>query len=54
MGKVKRLIEEEMEKGNDILHPEGQEVNAWVGEDKWCYYSGMPSPKWYEDENDNE
>ncbi len=54
MGKVKRLIEEEMDKGNDILHPEKQEVNRGVDEEKWCHYSGMPSPKWYEDQNDEE
>ena len=48
MSKTKRNIEEELEKGNDVLHPENQKSNDDYEYDKWCHYSGMPSPKAYE------
>jgi|MEHZ01.5.fsa_nt_MEHZ011584366.1_59 hypothetical protein len=37
-----------MEKGNDLLHPENQQIDEEYEYDKWCHYSGMPSPQAYE------
>jgi len=51
MSKTKQYIEEEMEKGNDVLHPESQHSDDEYEYQKWCHYSGMPSPKAYEKEN---
>lgn len=51
MSSTKRYIEEEMEKGNDVLHPENQKIDDEHEYDKWCHYSGMPSPKAYEKKN---
>jgi hypothetical protein len=54
MSKTKQYIEEEMEKGNDVLHPDNQHSHDYDEEwehEKWCYYSGMPSPKAYEKKN---
>ena len=48
MSKTKQYIEEEMEKGNDVLHPENQHSDDEYEYEKWCHYSGMPSPKAYE------
>ena len=57
MSLTKKYIEEEMERGNDVLHPNSQhsddEYNyalfKQTQEQEWCYYSGMPSPKAYEE-----
>jgi hypothetical protein len=59
MSKTKRYIEQEMEKGNDVLHlnfhysdDEYQyALFKQTQEEEWCYYSGMPSPKAYETES---
>jgi hypothetical protein len=48
MSKTKRYIEQEMEKGNDVLHPEYQHSDDEYQYEQWCHYSGMPSPKAYE------
>lgn len=48
MSLTKRYIEEEAEKGNDVLHPEHQHSDEEYEYEKWCHYSGMPSPKAYE------
>jgi hypothetical protein len=48
MSKTKRYIEQEMEKGNDVLHPDNQHSDEEYEYEKWCHYSGMPSPKAYE------
>lgn len=48
MSKTKRYIEQEMEKGNDVLHPENQHSDDGYEYEKWCHYSGMPSPNAYE------
>ncbi len=48
MSLTKRYIEDEMEKGNDLLHPENQQIDEEYEYDKWCHYSGMPSPQAYE------
>ena len=56
MSKTNRYIEEEMEKGNDVLHPDNQHSDEEYEYEKWCHYSGMPSPKAYEkkDKDKNE
>ena len=51
MSKTKQYIEEELEKGNDVLHPESQHSDDENEYQKWCHYSGMPSPKAYEKKN---
>jgi len=51
MSKTKQYIEEEMEKGNDVLHPENQQSDEEYVYDTWCHYSGMPSPTAYEKKN---
>ena len=48
MSKTKQYIEAEMEKGNDVLHPETKHLDDEYEYEKWCHYSGMPSPKAYE------
>ena len=51
MSLTKRYIEEMMMKGVDVLHPDYQHSNDYNEEweyEKWCYYSGLPSPKAYE------
>ena len=57
MSLTKRYIEEEAEKGNDVLHPDNQSPHDYNEEweyEKWCYYSGMPSPKAYEKKVEDE
>jgi len=51
MSKTKQYIEAEMEKGNDVLHPESQHSDDEYEYQKWYHYSGMPSPKAYEKKN---
>ena len=51
MSKTKQYIEAEMEKGNDVLHPENQHSDEEYEYEKWCHYSGMPSPTAYEPKN---
>ena len=51
MSLTKRYIEDEMEKGNDLLHPESQHSDDEYEYQKWCHYSGMPSPQAYEKKN---
>ena len=51
MSKTKQYIEEEMEKGNDVLHPKNQHSDDEYEYEKWCHYSGMPSPQAYEKKN---
>ena len=51
MSKIKRWIEDEMSKGNDVLHPDNQGFDDDYQEDgfgEWCYYSGMTSPHAYD------
>lgn len=48
MSKTKQYIEAEMQKGNDVLHPETKHLDDEYEYETWCHYSGMPSPKAYE------
>jgi len=46
MSFTKRLIDDEMQKGNDVLADSEHDANYA----EWCYYSNLPSPKAYENE----
>ena len=48
MSLTKRYIEEMMMKGVDVLHPDYQHSDEEYEYEKWCHYSGLPSPKAYE------
>ena len=51
MSKIKRWIDDEMSKGNDVLHPDNQGYDDEYQEDGlgvWCHYSAMPSPNAYD------
>ena len=45
MGYIKRYIEDQMFKGNDVLHSEIE-----ILEEEYCHYSGLPSPTAYQNE----
>ena len=51
MSATKRWIEEQLEKGNDVLHPDNQRPHDYDEEweyEKWCHYSGLPNVLAYE------
>ena len=31
-----------------------QQTNNWIEDEHWDYYSGLPNPKWYEKDNEQE
>ena len=47
MSRIKRWIEEQLDQGIDVLHPEQLDK-------EYCYYSGLPSPAAYQNEDQNE
>jgi len=47
MSRIKRWIEEQQEKGIDVLHPE-------TLNEEYCYYSGLPSAAAYQNEDQDE
>ena len=48
MSATKRWIEQKMEEGVDVLHPDYQHSDDEYQYEQYCYYSGLPSPKAYE------
>ena len=46
MSQIKRWIEEQLDQGIDVLHPEQLD-------EEHCYYSGLPSPAAYEKVTDD-
>lgn len=53
MSLTKRWIEQQMESGVDVLHPEYQHSDDDYQYEQYCRYSGLPSPKAYEDDENN-
>jgi hypothetical protein len=45
MSQIKRWIEEQLDQGIDVLHPEQLD-------EEHCYYSSLPSPAAYEKDQD--
>jgi|TARA_Y100000287_G_C14116420_1_gene302711 hypothetical protein len=48
MSLTKRYIDEMMMMGVDVLHPDYQHSDDEYEYEKWCHYSGLPSPSAYE------
>ena len=48
MSLTKKWIDKKLDEGVDVLHPEYQHSDDEYEYEKWCHYSGMPSPKAYE------
>lgn len=47
MSQIKRWIEEQLDQGIDVLHPEQLD-------EEYCYYSGLLSPAAYQNEDQDE
>jgi hypothetical protein len=47
MSRIKRWIEEQLDQGIDVLHLEQLDK-------EYCYYSGLPSPAAYQNEDQDE
>lgn len=50
MSLTKRWIDEKMDEGVDVLHPEFQQLDDEYQYEEYCHYSGLPSPKAYGNE----
>ena len=48
MSLTKRWIEEQMESGIDVLHQMPDDIDSELLEEHYCFYSGLPSVKAYE------
>ena len=48
MSLTKRWIEQKMEEGVDVLHPDYQHSDDEYQYEQYCHYSGLPSPSAYE------
>jgi hypothetical protein len=50
MSLTKRMIDEYLMAGIDVLHPEFQQSDDEYQYEEHCHYSGLPSPKAYGNE----
>ena len=48
MSLTKRYIDDMKMQGVDVLHPDYQMSDDEYQYKEWCHYSGLPSPKAYE------